>query len=324
MLETLVSLVNVLKTWCFHILYGSYKTGHFLVKSFGLALQHLLGFGAQCFNVCSILWECFLIFLQDNVQILHQGFIFLSDSLDVVLKVIGSLCCKLYILYHSVTTLTVSVCSAVISGITATIAGVGYVIVFVKKLFILFGSGVWFLITLLPLMIVYICKLVSAFIQQLVQETRAMFHSGLSASKLAIKDGVNFIVDVPIQSAIGIAVGLSLLYVLSQCYRLLARKITRNVRELRRWRQRPRASVAEPLRAPQVAPLPSPKSRQSNFDLEADSKVCVICQERNKCVLLLPCRHVCLCTLCTRELKSYGNICPICRSTINRTMKIYV
>lgn len=314
MLETLVSLVSLVNTWCSHILFGSYKTGYFLVKSVGLVLQHLLGFGAQCFNVCSIIWECVLIFLQDNLQILHQGCVFFSDCLEAVLTGIGSLCYKVYILYYAVATLVASVFNVVTSGISATISGLGYAMVFVKKLFVLFGSGVWFLITLFPLLAFYICTLVMTCIQQLVQETRAMLYNGILASKLAVREGVNFVVDVPIQSAIGIAVGVSLLYVLFQCYSLLASRVMK-IRALRRWCQRSRA---QERRAVQVRPT------KSNLDLEGDSKFCVICQERTKCVLLLPCKHVCLCTWCTRELKTYGNICPICRSTINRTMKIYV
>ena len=42
--------------------------------------------------------------------------------------------------------------------------------------------------------------------------------------------------------------------------------------------------------------------------------MCVVCQEREKTTLLMPCHHLCLCSGCAArtELKS----CPLCRCDI--------
>jgi hypothetical protein len=49
--------------------------------------------------------------------------------------------------------------------------------------------------------------------------------------------------------------------------------------------------------------------------------MCVVCQEREKTTLLMPCRHLCLCSGCAArtELKS----CPLCRCDIVDRIPVY-
>lgn len=49
------------------------------------------------------------------------------------------------------------------------------------------------------------------------------------------------------------------------------------------------------------------------------NRVCRICGERESCVLLLPCRHLCLCTSCGTTLQS---TCPVCNSSMNATVHV--
>ena len=54
--------------------------------------------------------------------------------------------------------------------------------------------------------------------------------------------------------------------------------------------------------------------------------MCSVCLEREKTVLLLPCRHLCLCSGCSAELEAspeHGN-CPMCRKYIEKHVEIYV
>lgn len=50
-----------------------------------------------------------------------------------------------------------------------------------------------------------------------------------------------------------------------------------------------------------------------------NSRMCKICGERESCVLLLPCRHLCLCTHCGSTLL---HTCPVCNSNMNATVHI--
>jgi len=56
---------------------------------------------------------------------------------------------------------------------------------------------------------------------------------------------------------------------------------------------------------------------------EQENKLCVVCQDRSKCVIILPCRHLCLCTVCCIIIQREHRICPVCRQDVRRTMKVY-
>ena len=46
--------------------------------------------------------------------------------------------------------------------------------------------------------------------------------------------------------------------------------------------------------------------------------LCRNCNKEESCVLLLPCRHLCLCTVCGSSLHT----CPICRATKNASVHV--
>ncbi|GAB6019544.1 hypothetical protein CHUAL_001118 [Chamberlinius hualienensis] len=54
-----------------------------------------------------------------------------------------------------------------------------------------------------------------------------------------------------------------------------------------------------------------------------DIQMCIICQDAIRCVILLPCRHLCLCQICVRKLLERQVRCPICRSIVNDSWQVY-
>ena len=57
---------------------------------------------------------------------------------------------------------------------------------------------------------------------------------------------------------------------------------------------------------------------------EEDEYLCVVCEESKKQVILLPCKHMCLCKNCaTGCLFKTLNECPMCRAKIEDSMEVF-
>jgi len=67
---------------------------------------------------------------------------------------------------------------------------------------------------------------------------------------------------------------------------------------------------------------------QQRLDQERERSLCVICQDQVKSVLVLPCRHMCMCVDCARTVVSgihnQRRICPLCRANIRAVMNVYM
>lgn len=55
--------------------------------------------------------------------------------------------------------------------------------------------------------------------------------------------------------------------------------------------------------------------------LDQESRFCVICQERDRSIVLIPCRHLCLCATCSERADL--SRCPICRANIQSKLEIF-
>jgi hypothetical protein len=64
------------------------------------------------------------------------------------------------------------------------------------------------------------------------------------------------------------------------------------------------------------------KERDSKDALNFETTVCCICRDKSKTILLIPCRHLCLCDSCS-QLEAIST-CPICRSEISDRIRVYL
>ncbi len=63
--------------------------------------------------------------------------------------------------------------------------------------------------------------------------------------------------------------------------------------------------------------------RKLREDLNLNPYLCVICLNERKNVVLLPCRHLCLCLTCSQKLENDAP-CPICREHIENRLEVFV
>ncbi|CAF1248746.1 unnamed protein product [Rotaria sp. Silwood1] len=66
--------------------------------------------------------------------------------------------------------------------------------------------------------------------------------------------------------------------------------------------------------------------RKLQQELTNDSCLCVICCNDRKNIVLLPCRHLCVCVTCSKQLwnNTQKQTCPICRSQVDNRLEIFV
>ncbi|KAF9678054.1 hypothetical protein SADUNF_Sadunf08G0172000 [Salix dunnii] len=65
-------------------------------------------------------------------------------------------------------------------------------------------------------------------------------------------------------------------------------------------------------------------SATEGFDDSDPGKECVICMTEPKDTAVLPCRHMCMCGECAKELRLQSNKCPICRQPIEQLIGIKI
>jgi len=52
--------------------------------------------------------------------------------------------------------------------------------------------------------------------------------------------------------------------------------------------------------------------------------LCVICLDAEKSVVLLPCKHLCMCRPCMIKLFNIQKKCPICRECVRISINVYI
>ncbi|CAG0894145.1 unnamed protein product [Cyprideis torosa] len=67
-------------------------------------------------------------------------------------------------------------------------------------------------------------------------------------------------------------------------------------------------------------PRPSPNGSPETVRV----KHCVVCQDQPCSIVILPCRHCCICRDCGIELTKHTHYCPLCRGRIRDFLSVYI
>ncbi|XP_022100990.1 E3 ubiquitin-protein ligase RNF26-like [Acanthaster planci] len=82
---------------------------------------------------------------------------------------------------------------------------------------------------------------------------------------------------------------------------------------------------------PSAPSLSAPKSNKASLarqlEEERDRQLCVVCQDNGKNILILPCKHLCVCLECVEEITGQqrrdARKCPLCRQAIRSYLEVY-
>lgn len=76
-----------------------------------------------------------------------------------------------------------------------------------------------------------------------------------------------------------------------------------------------------------LTPIPRSFSAEGLLEEERSKRLCVVCRDNVKSVLIMPCKHLCLCVSCAKCLAGMGprrRICPLCRRSFKSITNVYL
>ncbi|XP_063822520.1 uncharacterized protein LOC135072509 [Ostrinia nubilalis] len=282
-------------------------------------------------NVFASLALLLQIVYEDNLKIVTEDIPNLvQHSVDTCDSQIHYVLSCLGLLFNDVNYKIGVVLGTFLSIFDAIMKVVSEVLFLLKDAAIFVGNTLWLIITFLPLQVPLLLQIGFGFVKNAVCD--AIVDSYMALLKLT-----NFMTDVPLESFLGIVSGIILVRlcvhfrstIISQMIDLhwsVIRKILYLYYTLYNY-----VTDSEVRVIAHMANGQSIETRDSDLSVNNENEdngsadaLCIICQERQKCVLTLPCRHVCLCAECCRRLYGYQRTCPICRTFIYHSVTVYL
>ncbi|CAH0479401.1 unnamed protein product [Peronospora belbahrii] len=93
------------------------------------------------------------------------------------------------------------------------------------------------------------------------------------------------------------------------------------IEELKVWEQQLESILSDVRSIKEERALEMQKKLDRQVEEQNELKLCVICLSKEKSILCLPCRHLCLCKTCSRRQEVMK--CPICRLEIEEMLAVY-
>lgn len=334
MLSTILLVLETIKNVAYFSIYLSINTGKLIVSGV-LAICNILNKTVHTlWTLCVILNEDLLVFLSD----LCSRICVLCGACNTLAEYLGEFMFGIFSVIRNVTLGAGSIITGTIDNVLDVIvklsAGFANLITNIKHLVVLFGSGVWFVVTLIPVFVVYLLMLVPYYCGRAAEEIKILFSTGLTQFYICVTNLINFVIDVPSEAVAGLLVCLCLVYVLIKFQMIVytfLKKITQKLLIVVRaklnqvktamWTNRIQIASSSAVTKETVSS--SVLRRRIKTVYSEDNRLCVVCMERNKCVVSMPCRHMSTCQKCNSILELYNRNCPICRSQVLYRIHVY-
>lgn len=222
------------------------------------------------------------------------------------------------------------------------VAGIGWTLIQFKAMLLLLGDGAWFLVTLVPNFLFWLAELLLIGVAEVCTSLCRIVELLFVWTIAAVFISWQYFVDVPLHCLLG----LLAIYVCFKARFALYRRLRWTVQQLvdifqrytdflrlRHMRRRrlnfedfpqevPLFSSSFPAVGGHTSPQPR-KSIRLAAKSSPESACCVVCLDRKKTVLVMPCKHLCLCRVCSIELERYQSGCPLCRNEISSLIAVY-
>lgn len=330
-------------TWTFCTLYKlTYLIGCILITLFKHTFTALMGIFRIIAEFATIFYEDLTIFVVDLYAIFQTISVATQAAVS---NVVDFLICLMYFIKDGATTSQTVLSGAPLTLATSFAAAVGAI----KQLIILLGDSTWLLLTALPNVAWALLKCAWCLASNLVTILWAATGNILNALVHGCQSSIELIVDIPATALIGFIALCTAVRFRRLCMhgirlvmasvhqralvpaQLAAARVYQRHYEAaqhklgRIFKYRLRSSTAEAaakmVKATSI--IASPPKRQDLNKL-LDEALCVVCQDRNKCVVLFPCRHLCVCEPCAIELQRCGqSCCPLCRNMIASQVAVF-
>lgn len=240
----------------------------------------------------------------------YKQFIFFQNGIELVC----------FSIYHKLE----SVLSSSKSLINSFILIVSEVFKLLINVALLLGETTWLIITFIP---IHLPQLIRSTIKYIL----SLLLKSIVDAYMKLLTFTNYLTEVPLESFLGIICAIVIVRLCVHFKDTIVIKavnlywtIVRNIMYLYHFCYNYITNPEMPM-FPDGNIMSEAYETAGSDDINNGSDVlCVICQERQKCVLTLPCRHICLCTECCRRLYGYQRTCPICRTFIYNSVTVYL
>lgn len=334
MIQLIVQLFSTISNGFYYLFWTSYSIGKLISWILCSAVNVLALIWNNIREAGTIFSEDFLIFLKDLLtvatNIIDAGKESILTSGQFFYSIIHVTFTTISELFTTGTVHTANVGQQCFNSFTAMMNAL-------KNLFVLIGNGSWFILTLVPTLLMNILAYMHHVSMICFDFTWKLNEAIWTHIKEITSASVNYFLDVPLQAIIGCSFivllvmhrRVTLRFITWLTVRLLQYLQTRalcvfasTLSAFRRRRNiinnRPRQSrtFSAGIRLSPMSPQVSPPNTKQNSNEE---NVCVICRDEPKSVVLMPCRHLCLCQSCNGSIWT----CPLCRKQIRNTISVY-
>lgn len=304
------------------------ETGSILFKLLCFLISQAADVADKIVKLLLIITQDFSLFIFDVFNTSAEVNSVLSALASSLINFIANIPC-------AVRRAAASVNQSVIDTEYSLRSAAGSALLFLKQFIILVGDGTLFAIQLIPSTLLTLLEvIVYSAISSCLTVCDAIAAIGSGVITTMVKIGKE-ITDIPLSSLLG----LVLLFALAAALRLLfnlirpkpllrspARKLKNAANKLKRFaRHLATGSGKTNQEGEATKPNQDIHTKLLNeLQREREEKLCVICQDRTKCIILLPCRHFCLCQTCMETLAQDYAMCPICRREVVDSLRVYV